>query len=338
MVQAQDRRQGRGRDDRRRGPRRDRPGDDFVEKVVTINRVAKVVKGGRRFSFTAVMVVGDGNGRVGIGMGRANEVPEAIRKGATIARRNMITVPIRNGTIPHPLTTDFGAARVMLKPASAGTGVIAGGGVRAIMEAAGVRNVLTKSLGSNNVINVVRATMVGLEKLRDPRRVRQERLRLAGLIPAEELADPTTTGATEDAPAASDEAPAPVADAPVADVPVADAPAAETTTPPPAAAPAVSAPPPATTPPVAAAPPTDTPAIGAPPTAITPAADAPAVGSPPTVITPPIAAPPVGAPPTVAAPADEPPADTAATPPLPESPSDPAPSADAPTPQPPEAG
>ena len=191
MVQAQDRRrEGRGRDDRRRGPRRDRPGDDFVEKVVAINRVAKVVKGGRRFSFTAVMVVGDGNGRVGIGMGRANEVPEAIRKGATIARRNMITVPIRNGTIPHPLTTDFGAARVMLKPASAGTGVIAGGGVRAIMEAAGIRNVLTKSLGSNNVINVVRATMVALEKLRDPRRVRQERLRLAGLIPTEELADP----------------------------------------------------------------------------------------------------------------------------------------------------
>ncbi len=181
MVQAQD---------RRRSARRDRPGDDFVEKVVAINRVAKVVKGGRRFSFSAIVVVGDGNGRVGMGIGRANEVPEAIRKGATIARGTMLSVPIRNGTIPHPLTTDFGAARVMMKPASPGTGVIAGGGVRAIMEAAGVRNVLTKSLGSNNVINVVRATMTGLQKLRDPRVARQERLRLAGLIPMEELPQP----------------------------------------------------------------------------------------------------------------------------------------------------
>ena len=181
MVQAQD---------RRRSARRDRPGDDFVEKVVAINRVAKVVKGGRRFSFSAIVVVGDGNGRVGMGIGRANEVPEAIRKGATIARGTMLSVPIRNGTIPHPLTTDFGAARVMMKPASPGTGVIAGGGVRAIMEAAGVRNVLTKSLGSNNVINVVRATMTGLQKLRDPRVARQERLRIAGLIPMEELPQP----------------------------------------------------------------------------------------------------------------------------------------------------
>ena len=182
MVQAQD---------RRRSTRRDRPGDDLVEKVVAINRVAKVVKGGRRFSFSAIMVVGDGNGRVGMGIGRANEVPAAIRKGATIARGSMLTVPLRNGTIPHPLTIDFGAARVMMKPAGPGTGVIAGGGVRAIMEAAGVRNVLTKSLGSNNLINVVRATMLGLQQLRDPRLVRQERLRLAGRIPMEELPRPS---------------------------------------------------------------------------------------------------------------------------------------------------
>ncbi len=173
---------GRDRGDRRR--RDDRPGDDVVEKVVSINRVAKVVKGGRRFSFTAVIVAGDQKGKVGVGIGRANEVPEAIRKGATVARRNMITVPLRDGTLPHPITHDFGAARVMLKPAAPGTGVIAGGGVRAILEAAGVRNVLTKSLGSNNVINVVRATIEALQLLRDPVEVRRERLALAGRLPA----------------------------------------------------------------------------------------------------------------------------------------------------------
>ena len=172
---------GRDRGDRRR--RDDRPGDDVVEKVVSINRVAKVVKGGRRFSFTAVIVAGDQKGKVGVGIGRANEVPEAIRKGATVARRNMITVPLRDGTLPHPITHDFGAARVMLKPAAPGTGVIAGGGVRAILEAAGVRNVLTKSLGSNNVINVVRATIEALQLLRDPVEVRRERLALAGRLP-----------------------------------------------------------------------------------------------------------------------------------------------------------
>ncbi len=173
---------GRDRGDRRR--RDDRPGDDVVEKVVSINRVAKVVRGGRRFSFTAVIVAGDQKGKVGVGIGRANEVPEAIRKGATIARRSMITVPLREGTLPHPITHDFGAARVMLKPAAPGTGVIAGGGVRAILEAAGVRNVLTKSLGSNNVINVVRATIEALQLLRDPVEVRRERLALAGRLPA----------------------------------------------------------------------------------------------------------------------------------------------------------
>ena len=165
--------------------RRDAPQDDFVEKVVAVNRVAKVVKGGRRFSFTAVVVVGDGDGRVGIGIGRANEVPDAIRKGATIARREMVSVPIHNGTIPHPITARFCASRVLLKPAAPGTGVIAGGGARAVLEAVGLRNVLSKSLGSNNVVNVVQATIHGLTELRDPIQARRERLRLAGRIPAD---------------------------------------------------------------------------------------------------------------------------------------------------------
>ena len=169
-----------------RGRRRDEgPQDDYVEKVVSVNRVAKVVKGGRRFSFSAVVVVGDGDGRVGIGIGRANEVPDAIRKGATTARREMIRAPLKNGTIPHPVTARFCASNVMLKPAAPGTGVIAGGGVRAVLEAAGVRNVLTKSLGSNNVVNVVQATRRALLELRDPVEARQERLRLAGKIAPE---------------------------------------------------------------------------------------------------------------------------------------------------------
>ena len=183
-------REGRGRF------RRDQPQDDFIEKVVAVNRVAKVVKGGRRFSFTAVVVVGDGDGRVGIGIGRANEVPDAIRKGATIARREMVRVPIKNGTIPHPITARFCASRVLLKPAAPGTGVIAGGGVRAVLEAVGLRNVLSKSLGSNNVVNVVQATIRGLTQLRDPVAARRERLRLAGRIP-DQMAEPAAAALDE---------------------------------------------------------------------------------------------------------------------------------------------
>lgn len=186
MVQQRDGGRGRGR---RRD--RDEPQDDIIEKVVSVSRVAKVVKGGRRFSFTSVVVVGDGNGRVGIGIGRANEVPDAIRKGSTIARRDMITVPIRNGTIPHPITAQFCASKVLLKPAAPGTGVIAGGGVRAVLEAVGLRNVLSKSLGSNNVVNVVQATRRALTELRDPVQVRRERLRLAGRLPDEPAPEPT---------------------------------------------------------------------------------------------------------------------------------------------------
>jgi small subunit ribosomal protein S5 len=143
---------------------------ELQERVVFINRVSKVVKGGRRFSFSAIVVVGDGHGHVGAGMGKANEVPDAIRKGGAAARKNLIRVPMHKTTIAHPVVAEFGAAKVMMKPASEGTGVIAGGGVRAVMEAAGVKDVLTKSLGSANALNVVNATIKGLAEMRDPRR------------------------------------------------------------------------------------------------------------------------------------------------------------------------
>ncbi|MFH1147632.1 MAG: 30S ribosomal protein S5 [Pseudomonadota bacterium] len=147
----------------------------LIDKIVYINRVAKVVKGGRRFSFAAIVVVGDGQGKVGYGLGKAKEVPEAIKKATERAKKTMITVPIRNTTIPHEVIGKYGAGRVILIPTSEGTGVIAGGAVRAVVEAAGIQNILTKSLGSSNPHNVVKATLNALEGLRDAAAVARRR-------------------------------------------------------------------------------------------------------------------------------------------------------------------
>ena len=154
---------------------RDRGGSDLNERVVSLNRVAKVVKGGRKFRFSALIVVGDQNGRVGAGMGKAREVPEAIRKGVEVAKRNMIQVPMVGTTIPHEVRFKWGAAKILMKAGATGTGVISGGAMRAVIEASGIKDILTKSLGTNNPINTVRATMLALQSLRTAQEIAELR-------------------------------------------------------------------------------------------------------------------------------------------------------------------
>lgn len=180
------RRGGRERNPNRdRGSSRDAEKSQFLERVVTINRVSKVVKGGRRFSFTALVVVGDGNGMVGVGYGKAREVPTAISKGVEEAKKNFFRVPRVAQTIPHPVQGEAAAGVVLLRPASAGTGVIAGGPVRAVLECAGIHDVLSKSLGSSNTINIVHATVAALKQLEEPRAVAARRgLDVEHVVPA----------------------------------------------------------------------------------------------------------------------------------------------------------
>ena len=177
-----------GRDGRRGGREEER--SPYEEKVVAINRVAKVHRGGRRFSFTALVVVGDGNGTVGVGYGKAKEVPAAIQKGVEVAKKNFFAVPMIQKTIVHPVLGHAGAGKVVLKPAAPGTGVIAGGPVRAVLECAGIHDVLAKSLGTSNPINVVHATVAALQSLRDPAKVAELRgLELEEILPRKMLAN-----------------------------------------------------------------------------------------------------------------------------------------------------
>ena len=190
-----------------RSRRRDEgDGPEFDERVVQINRVAKVVKGGRRFSFGSMVVVGDGKGRVGVGLGKAGEVPDSIRKGVEAAKKNLITFPLDGTTIPHQVEEKFGASIVLIKPAAPGTGVIAGGGARAVLEAAGVRDVLTKAHGSNNPVNVVRATIKALEALESLDAVSKRRMRDRPV--RKPISHVTNESVSVPVPTASSEAPA----------------------------------------------------------------------------------------------------------------------------------